>query len=87
MIYYHCVVYTPFCGEETDVYIADTDYQYAEVKAYDAARENGMEWFNEDVLESYASEDDYLADCGIQFMEQITKNEYNEAMRDGEWCV
>lgn len=87
MLYYHCVVYTPFCGEEADVYIADTDYQCAEWKAYDAARENGMEWFNDDVLESYADEDDYLAECGIQYMVEITEQEYEEAMRDGEWCV
>jgi hypothetical protein len=87
MIYYHCVVYTPFCGEEADVYIADTDYSYVEWKAYDAARENGMEWLDDERLDEEFDEDEYLSECGFRSMEQITENEYREAMRDGEWCV
>ena len=88
MVYYHCIVYTPFCGEEADVYIADTDYQYAEWKAYDAAKENGMEWFDfRDLEDENFDEDEYYAQCGFRSMEQITEQEYNKAMRDGEWCV
>ena len=87
MIYYHCVVYTPFCGEEADVYIADTDYSYVEWKAYDAARENGMEWLDDEKLDEEFDEVEYLGECGFRCMKQITEQEYNKAMRDGEWCV
>lgn len=88
MVYYHCIVYTPFCGEEADVYIADTDYKYVEWKAYDAAKENGMEWFDfRDLEDEDFDEDEYYAQCGFRIMEQITEQEYDEAMRDGEWCV
>lgn len=88
MLYYHYVVYTPFCGEEADVYIADTDRRHAEYKAYDAAKENGMEWFDfRDLEDEDFNEDEYYAQCGFMLMKQITENEYNEAMRDGEWCI
>ena len=88
MLYYHCIVYTPFCGEEADVYIADTDYKYVECKAYDAAKENGMEWFDfRDLEDEDFDEDEYYAQCSFRAMEQITEQEYDEAMRDGEWCV
>ena len=87
MVYYHCIVYTTFCGEEADVYIADTDYSYVEWKAYDAARENGMEWLGDERLDEEFDEDEYLAECGFRLMEQITEQEYDEAMRAGGWCV
>ena len=46
--YYHIRTYTPFCGEEADVYIAaETESEYI-LKATNAANENGMEWFDEE---------------------------------------
>ena len=87
MIYYHCVVYTPFCDEEADVYIADTDYSYVEWKAYDAARENGIEWLDDEILNEEFDEDEYFAECGFKSMEQITEQEYHKAMKNGEWCI
>ena len=48
MNYYYIRTYTPFCGEEADVYIAaETENEYHS-KANNAANENGMEWFDEE---------------------------------------
>ena len=69
MNYYHIRTYTPFCGEEADVYIAaETEKEYHS-KANNAATENGMEWFEEpDWVEDYVDRDDaiedYYAQCG-----------------------
>ena len=88
MLYYHRVVYTPFCGEEADVYIADTDTSHAEWKAYEAAKENGMEWFNFcDLEDEDFDEDEYYAQCSFRDLTEITKEEYDKAEKDGEWCV
>lgn len=88
MIYYHCVVYTPFIGEEKDVYIAGTDASYAEWKAYDAAKENGMEWFDfRDLEDEDFDEDEYYAQCSFRDFAEISKEEYDKAEKDGEWCI
>ena len=43
MNYYHIRTYTPFCGEEADVYIvAENEAEYHK-KANEAASENGLE--------------------------------------------
>ena len=92
MDYYHIRTYTPFCGEEADVYIAaETESEYI-LKATNAANENGMEWFDEpDWVEDYADRDDaiedYYAQCDWHFISMITEEEYNKLNAEGEWCV
>lgn len=92
MRYWHARVYTPFCGEDADVYIAAETMREAMVKAQEAANENGMEWFDEeDWLErhhdDYNSIDDYYAQCGVQYLDAITEDEYKYREEEGEWCV
>ena len=92
MNYYHIRTYTPFCGEEADVYIvAKTEEEYIR-KASDAAWENGNEWLDEDEWLDYHHDDensidDYYAECGWYFIAMITKEEYNKLNVEGEWCV
>ena len=92
MSYYHIRTYTPFCGEEADVYIsAKTESEYI-LKATNAANENGMEWFEApDWCEDYADLDDaiedYYAQCGWRFIAMITEEEYNKLNAEGDWCV
>lgn len=92
MSYYHIRTYTPFCGEEADVYIAaKTESEYI-LKATNAANENGMEWFEApDWCEDYADLDDaiedYYAQCGWRFIAMITEEEYNKLNAEGEWCA
>lgn len=98
MNYYHIRTYTPFCGEEADVYIAaETENEY-HFKANNAVNENGMEWYDEGVwCEAWGfnrEEDDinviveeYDAQCGWRFIAMITEEEYNKLNAEGEWCV
>ena len=98
MDYYHIRAYTPFCGEEADIYIkAETIYEYHK-KASEAASENGLEWYDEEEwLESWGydkDEDDYDsvraeydAQCGWRFIAMITEEEYNKLNAEGEWCI
>lgn len=92
MNYYHIRTYTPFCGEEADVYIAaETEEEYHS-KANNAADENGMEWFDEDDwLEHHHDDensiDDYYAECGWRFITMITEEEYNRLNEEGDWCI
>ena len=98
MNYYHIRTYTPFCGEEADVYIvAENEAEYHK-KANEAASENGLEWFDEEDwlihLEFDKDEDDYdavcdeyYAQCGWRLMGMITKEEYDKLNEKGEWCI
>ena len=45
MIYYHIRVYTPFCGEEADVYIQAFDENNYHRKAHNAAQEKVVEGY------------------------------------------
>lgn len=98
MKYYHARVYTPFCGEEADVYIAATDDDIARKKAHNAAQENGMEWYDEEEwleCQQYDKDsdnydevcDEYYAQCGITCLDHITEDEYNYREKEGEWCI
>ncbi len=92
MNYYHVRTYTPFCGEEMDIYIAATTEDEYRNKANNAANENGMEWFEApDWCEDYAdlddAIDDYYAQCDWRLMGMITKEEYEKFKKEGEWCV
>lgn len=98
MLYYAIRVYTPFVGEEADVYICAENHDEYISKANEAAGENGMEWFDEEEwLERWGfdkDEDDaeavieeYYAQCGWRFISEITKEEYEQKNKDGEWCV
>ena len=98
MNYYHIRVYTPFCGEEADVYIQAFDENNYHRKAHNVAQENGMEWYDEeewlecqefDKDEDNYDEvcDEYYAQCGWRLMGMITKEEYEKYEREGEWCV
>lgn len=92
MNYYHIRTYTPFFGEEADVYIAaETEEEY-HAKANEATAENGMEWFEApDWCEDYADLDDaiedYYAQCGWRLIGMITEEEYKKLNAEGEWCV
>lgn len=98
MNYYHIRVYTPFCGEEADVYIAAEDEAQYQSKARNAAAENGMEWYDEEEwleCQQYDKDsddydevcDEYYAQCGFQYLDRITEDEYNYREQEGEWCV
>lgn len=98
MDYYHIRTYTPFIGEEADVYIAtETEKEY-HARALQAALENGMEWYNEEEwLESWGFDreeenaeeicDEYYAQCGWRFIATITEEEYKKLDKRGEWCI
>ena len=98
MNYYHIRAYTPFCGEEADIYIAaETEAQYHS-KAHNATQENGMEWFDEEEwleCQQYDKDSDdydevcgeYYAQCGWRLIGMITEDEYEKYEREGEWCV
>lgn len=92
MKYYRARVYTPFCGEEADVFIQAENRENAMLKAREAACENGMEWFEApDWCEDYADLDDavedYYAQCGVQCLDTITEDEYKYRNKEGEWCI
>ena len=92
MRYWHARVYTPFCGEEADVYIQAENQEQAMFKAREAACENGMEWFEApDWCEDYADLDDavedYYAQCGVSYLDAITKDEYKYREKEGEWMI
>ena len=84
MFYYHGEINTPV-ELHIDIYIAETDYQFAEWKVRDEARAYGAR-FIEDVDVDY-DERDFVDECEGWIIAQITEQEYDEAMRDGEWCV
>lgn len=92
MYYYHIRTYTPFCGEEADIYIAaETENEY-HTRAHQAAIENGMEWFEEpDWVEDYADRDDaiedYYAQCGWRLIGMITEEEFVRKKNEGEWTI
>jgi hypothetical protein len=98
MTYYHVRTYTPFCGEEADVYIRATDETRLHQKANDAARENGFEWydeeewlerwgFNEDTDDRDETCDEYFAQCGFRVLGIISQEEYHKREIEGEWCI
>ena len=98
MNYYHIRAYTPFCGEEADIYItAENEAQYHS-KARNGAMENGMEWYDEEEwleCQGYDKDEDnydevcdeYYAQCGWRLMGMITKEEYEKQEAEGEWCI
>ena len=92
MSYYRARVYTPLWGEEADVYIQAETREKAMLKAREAACENGMKWFEApDWCEDYADLDDavedYYAQCGVQYLDAITEDEYKYREKEGEWCI
>ena len=98
MNYYHIRTYTPFCGEEADVYISAIDETQYHSKAHNAAMENGMEWYDEeDWLECQEYDkdednydevcDEYYAQCGWRLIGMVTEDEYNRLWNEGEWCI
>lgn len=88
MRYFWFTVYTPFVGEDKDVFIAAEDYEAAKAKAADAAGENGMEWCDEQSLEDYdMTEEDYYEQCGYDLKKEISDMQYNEMIMEGEWCI
>jgi hypothetical protein len=84
MVYYHGEINTPV-ERHIDIYIADTDYNYAEWKVWDEAVAYAAR-FIEDVEVDY-DEREFIDESEGWIIAQITEQEYEEAMRDGEWCV
>lgn len=84
MKYYHGEINTPV-EQHIDIYIAETDLQFAEWKVWDEARAYGAR-FIEDVDVDY-DERDFVDECEGWIIDEITEQWYSEAMRDGEWCV
>lgn len=92
MKYYHIKTYTPFVGEDADVYIAAKNENEFIQKASDSAWQNGYEWFDYDEwLEHHHddenAEEEYYAQCHWQLIEMISKSDYDKFNFDGEWCV
>lgn len=98
MIYYHIRTFTPFCGEEADVYIAAENTTEYLKKAHTAVGENGMEWYDEEEwleCQEYDKDTDdydevcgeYYAQCGFRFLGLIDKATYDKYNAKGEWCV
>lgn len=98
MKYWHARVYTPFYGEEADVYIQAETQENAILKAREAACESGMEWYDEEEWLEYQQYDkdsdnydevcdEYYAQCGVSYLDAITKDEYEYREKEGEWCI
>lgn len=84
MNYYHGEISTPF-EKCIDIYLAETDQQSAEWRVWDKAKAYGAR-FIEEVDIDY-DERDFVDECEGYIICSITEQEYDEAMRDGEWCI
>jgi hypothetical protein len=85
MKYYHGEINTPF-EKHIDIYIAETDYQFAEWKVWDEAKLYGQRI----VAEMGDPEIDgalFVEECEGWIIDETTEEWYAEARRDGEWCV
>ena len=92
MKYFAFRVDTPFVGECADVYIEAETSDDAVVVAAECADENGMEWLGEmseeELQEEYDMDyEDYYANCTYMMLGELTKEQFNEMILDGEWCV
>ena len=98
MKYYHYRCYTPFVGEEMDVFISATSNEELGQKIDNAIQENGMEWYDEETwlfhwgydedADDYDSVcDEYYAQCGATFINEITEEKYEKLNKRGEWCI
>ena len=88
MKYFVFRVYTPFVGEEADVYIAAETKDEAVVMAAEACNENGLEWMDEGDLENYdMNEEDYFEQCHYTCLGELTREQYEEYAAEGEWCI
>lgn len=85
MNYYHGEINTPF-EKHIDIYIAETDYQYAEWKVWDEARLYGQRIVAE-MEDPEIDEQEFVDACEGYIICQVSDNHYTEARRDGEWCV
>ena len=78
MKYFEVELYTPFCGEQTYIYLKGESEEELEDIAAEAAYENALEWSSFEELEDYGySPEDYYDECGYRIRE-ITKEEYYE---------
>lgn len=78
MNYFEVELYTPFCGEQTYLYLKGESKEEFEDIAAEAAYENAIEWYSETITEDYGyTEEEYYERCGFHFLE-ITKEEYYE---------
>lgn len=78
MKYFEVELYTPFCGEQTYLYLKGESKEEFEDIAAEAAYENAIEWFSfEDLKSCDYSPEDYYDECGYHIRE-ITEKEYYE---------
>ena len=88
MKYFAFRVYTPFVGEEADVYIAAETKDEATVMAAEACNENGLEQMDEEDLGNYdMAEEDYFEQCHYTYLGELTREQYEEYAAEGEWCI
>jgi hypothetical protein len=85
MNYYHGEISTPF-EKHIDIYIAETDYNYAEWKVWDEAKLYGQRILAE-MEDPEIDEQEFIDACEGYIICQVSDNHYAEARRDGEWCV
>jgi hypothetical protein len=85
MVYYHGEISTPF-EKHIDIYIAETDYNYAEWKVWDEAKLYGQRILAE-MEDPEIDEQEFIDACEGYIICQVSDNHYAEARRDGEWCV
>ena len=78
MKFFEVELYTPFCGEQSYIYLKGETQEEFEEKAAEAAYENAMEWSFFENLEDYGyTEEEYYDECGYHIRE-ITEAEYYE---------
>jgi hypothetical protein len=85
MVYYHGEISTPF-EKHIDIYIAETDYQFAEWKVWDESKLYGQRIVAE-MEDPEIDEQEFIDACEGYIICQVSDNHYAEARRDGEWCV
>lgn len=78
MKYFEVELYTPFCGEQSYIYLKGETQEELEDEAAEAAHENAIEWSSFENLEDYGyTPEEYYDRCGYHFIE-ITEAEYYE---------
>lgn len=79
MKYYKITCGTPFVGEENDYYIATNSEKELKKFIDDCEYENGLEWYDDDMLELYGfTDEEYFAECHLVDLREITEEEHYE---------
>lgn len=84
MNYYHGEINTPV-ERHINIYVEETDYQFAEWKVWNEAKIYGICLIAERGTDY--DEQEFVDECEGWIIDQITDEEYHAAMMREEWCV